>query len=338
MAKVIDQVVTENYSLYNGDSCQILPGIPDESVGLTVYSPPFAELYQFSSSDEDLSNCDSYETFLEHFSFIVKQINRVTIPGRLSAIHCMELKQGTWACRDFPGDIVRLYEKEGWSYCGRIHVWKEPFKVRLKTYLRSLMHKTLIEDSTNSYPAGPDYIILMRKGGVSSQPVTHPEMFQDYSGASDPKEREELGLLPIPNEYLAYKGRTDVPAIEHRWSHWVWRQYASSVWMDIRLRRLLPDENSKEHPEERHICPLQLDVIERLVQLYSNPGDVVLSPFGGIGSEPFTAVKLGRRAIAIELKKSYYNKMVRNVEMALHRSYDDDLDLFAANQTEEIGT
>lgn len=316
---VIEKHITDRFALYNGDSCEVLCDLPDESVGFSVYSPPFSELYNYSSSERDLSNCKSYDEFMCHYEFIVSQIARVTKPGRLSAVHCMDLKRGTDMSRDFPGDIIRLYERNGFDYFTRVTIWKEPYAVRMRTMVRGLAHKQIVEDSSLCCTARPDYLVVMTKRGENKEPIIHPEGLTDFAGVFDPKERAQLGYIPIPQKYLAYKGRTDVPPRENKWSHWVWRQYASSVWMDVRAGRVMPYQEARETPEEKHICPLQLDVIERCVTLWSNVGDVVLTPFLGVGSEAYTAVKLGRKAIGIELKPSYYRQAVRNVEAALNQ-------------------
>jgi DNA modification methylase len=306
---VNDQVITDRYAIYNGDSAEVLQSLPSESVGLSIYSPPFATenggcLYNYSSSVRDLSNARTYEEFFKHYRFIVEQVARVTMPGRISAVHCMDVpKQGANICgyTDFPGDIVRLHEECGFEYLPRICIWKEPLAVRNRTMAKALAHRQIVEDATLTNVAAADYLIPFRKRGTNPQPVTHPTGLLSYAG-----ERE------IPAELHRYKGWTGKQT-ENRYSHWIWRNYASCFWDDIRLSRVLPYEESKDEDDERHQHPLQLDVIERSVVLWSNPSDVVLTPFMGVGSEVYGAVSLGRRGVGCELKPSYYRQAVKNL-------------------------
>lgn len=304
---VIDQCVTDRYAAYNGDSCEVLPTLPAESVGLSVYSPPFCGLFHYSSSERDLSNARSYEEFFGHYEFIVREVTRLTPPGRISAVHCMDVpKGGANLCgyRDFPGDVIRLHERLGWEYLPRICIWKEPLEVRNRTMQKSLAHRQVVEDSTLTSVASSDYLIPFRKKGANRVPVTHPEGLTSYAG-----ERE------VPPEWARFRGWKGKQT-ENRYSHWIWRQYASSIWYDIRLHRVLPFVDCREPDDERHIHPLQLDVIERAVVLWSNPGEVVLTPFAGVGSEVYGAVLNGRRGIGVELKPAYYRQMVKNLESA----------------------
>jgi len=310
---VIENFIKEDYALYNGDSCQVLPQLPSGSVDLSVYSPPFSELYNYSSADEDLSNCANYDEFLVHYEFIVKELSRLTKPGRMNIIHSMDIMNKNMDYTDFPGDIVRLYKKHGFTYCGRIMVWKEPFAVRLRTMVQSLTHKNIVENSTSTAPANPDYLIIMKKGGQIEEPVRHDEGLVDFAGELDPTRRAKLGLSPIPDENLSYRSKKGITPRENKWSHWIWRQYASSVWKDVRPGHLLPYHDSKEEDSEKHICPLQLDTIDRIIELYSNTGDTILTPFLGVGSEAYCAVKKNRKAIGIELKKSYFDQACKNL-------------------------
>jgi DNA modification methylase len=306
---VNDQVIKDNYAIYNGDSAEWIKTIPDESIGLSVYSPPFATenggcLYNYSSSVRDLSNARTYAEFFDHYAFIVENIARATKPGRITAVHCMDVpKQGANICgyTDFPGDIIRLHEKLGFDYLPRICIWKEPLAVRNRTMAKALAHRQICEDSTLTNVAAADYLIPFRKKGVNPEPVTHETGLHEYYG-----ERE------IPSELHRYKGHAGKQT-ENRYSHWIWRNYASCFWDDIRLDRVLPYEESKDEGDERHQHPLQLDVIQRSVELWSNPGDVVLTPFMGVGSEVYGAVSLGRRGIGCELKPSYYRQAVKNL-------------------------
>ena len=313
---VIDQTITDNYALYNGDSCDILPTLPDGSVHFCVYSPPFATasggaLYHYSSSARDLSNSRTYEEFFKHYEFIVIQTARLLLPGRISAVHCMDVpKKGANIAgfTDFPGDIIRLHEKHGFEYLPRICIWKEPLGVRNRTMSKALSHRQIVDDSTQTNVAAADYLIPFRKRGENPAPVAHPTGLTEYAG-----ERE------IPHELLHFKGWTGKQTA-NRYSHWIWRQYASAFWDDIRLERVLPFKEGKTDDDERHIHPLQLDVIERACVLWTNPGETVLSPFAGVGSEVYGAVYLGRRGIGTELKPSYYCQAVKNCAMALKKS------------------
>jgi hypothetical protein len=307
----IDQVITDQYAIYNGDCCEVLQSIPDASVHLSVYSPPFAAegagcLYHYSSSERDLSNCRSHAEFFEHYSFVVSEIHRVTMPGRLTAVHCMDIPRKTspGGLVDFPGEIIRLHESLGWRFWCRHFVWKEPLAVRLRTMARGLAHKQVVTDASLCDVASADCLLLFRKDGDNPVPMTHPHGLTDYAG-----ERK------VPEELLKYRGWKG-KQIENRYSHWVWRQYASAFWDDVRIGRVLPYKEVREEDDERHMHPLQLDVIERLVHLRSLPGETVLTPFMGVGSEAYGAVLNGRRAIGVELKSAYYRQAAKNMEQA----------------------
>jgi hypothetical protein len=280
-------------------------------VHLSVYSPPFAAegagcLYHYSSSERDLSNCRSHAEFFEHYSFVVSEIHRVTMPGRLTAVHCMDIPRKTspGGLVDFPGEIIRLHESLGWRFWCRHFVWKEPLAVRLRTMARGLAHKQVVTDASLCDVASADCLLLFRKDGDNPVPMTHPHGLTDYAG-----ERK------VPEELLKYRGWKG-KQIENRYSHWVWRQYASAFWDDVRIGRVLPYKEVREEDDERHMHPLQLDVIERLVHLRSLPGETVLTPFMGVGSEAYGAVLNGRRAIGVELKSAYYRQAVKNMEQA----------------------
>jgi hypothetical protein len=308
---VTEQVITDQYAIYNGDCCEVLQSIPDESVHLSIYSPPFAAdgagcLYHYSSSERDLSNCRSHSEFFEHYAFVVGEIHRVTMPGRLSAVHCMDIPRKTapGGLVDFPGEIIRLHESLGWRFWCRHFVWKEPLGVRNRTMAKGLAHKQVVTDASLCDVASADCVLLFRKDGENPVPVANPNGLVEYAG-----ERE------VPAELLQYRGHKG-KQIENRYSHWVWRQYASAFWDDIRIERTLPYKEAREDDDERHMHPLQLDVIERLVHLRSLPGETVLTPFMGVGSEAYGAVLNGRRAIGIELKPAYYRQAVKNMEEA----------------------
>lgn len=304
---VKDQVITDQYALYLGDACEVMPSMPDGSVGLSLYSPPFGGLYNYSSSERDLSNCRSYEEFFEHYEFIVRELFRLSMPGRLTGVHCADVPMGNTGCdhlRDFPGDIIRLHESIGFRYTGRYHVWKEPLGVRNRTMAKNLAHASIVADSSRCSVASADYLLMFRRKGDNVEPIEHPEGLTEYAG-----ERT------IPPELMKFRG-WDGNQIENRYSHWIWRQYASAFWDDVRLGRVLPYKAARDKEDERHVHPLQLDVIDRCLVLWSNPGDAVLTPFMGVGSEVYGAVAAGRRGIGIELKESYYRQAVRNVKEA----------------------
>jgi hypothetical protein len=300
------QLITDRYALYQDDCCEVMPNLPDGSIGLSTYSPPFAGLFQYSSSPRDLSNSRSYEEFMAHYGFVVGEIARLTMPGRMTAVHCMDIPNGNSGhdhLLDFPGDIIRLHDRYGFRYTARHCIWKEPLGVRNRTLAKHLAHRTIVEDSTLGGPAGADYLLVFRKDGENAEPVAHPHGLIEYAG-----ERE------IPANLMRFRNWQG-NQIENRYSHWIWRQYASSFWDDIRLERVLPFRESREEEDEKHVHPLQLDVIDRALTLYSNPGDTVLTPFMGVGSEVYGAVRAGRRAIGIELKETYYRQSVKNLEM-----------------------
>lgn len=302
---VIDQKVTNRWAAYNGDCLEVLGTLPADRVHLSVYSPPFAGLYHYSSSERDLSNCNSYDQFFEHYGFVVREIARVTMPGRMTAVHCMDVPSsntGKDHLIDFPGDIIRLHERHGFKYVARYCVWKEPLGVRNRTLMKSLAHKTIVEDSSRCTVASADYLLVFRKAGENPQPIEHPHGLMEYAGARQ-----------IPHDLLKYRGWPGKQT-QNRYSHWIWRQYASAFWDDVRIERVLPFRESRDENDEKHVHPLQLDVIDRCIVLWSNPGDTVLTPFMGVGSEVYGAVKAGRRGIGIELKPSYYRQAVANLE------------------------
>lgn len=310
--KVADQFIADKYAIYNGDSCEVLRGMPDESVHLSLYSPPFATptggaLYHYSSNERDLSNCDTYAQFFEHYSFIVREITRLTLPGRVTAVHCADVPTGNTGndhlC-DFSGDIIRLHEKHGWYFAARYSVWKDPFEVYIRTLAKNLRHRSMTEDSSRCTCAAADYLLVFRKKGQNPIPIAHPTGLMNYAGARE-----------VPKDLLKYRGWTGKQT-ENKYSQWIWRQYASAFWDDVRADRVLPFQDCKEPDDERHVHPLQLDIIERAVVLWSNPGEVVLSPFMGVGSEVYGAVVNDRRGVGIELKPSYFRQARKNLEDA----------------------
>lgn len=301
-----DQTITERYALYLGDCMEVMRELPDDSIHLTLYSPPFAGLYQYSSNERDLSNSRSYGEFMEHYGYVIGEKARITKPGRMSAVHVMDIPNSNHgkgdSLLDFPGDVIRLHADFGFDYVARYHVWKEPLTVRNRTMAKGLAHRTVVEDSTRCSVASADYLLLFRNEGTNPEPVEHPVGLTEYAGFRLP-----------PTEVLRYKGWTGKQT-ENRYSHWIWRQYASAFWDDVRLDRVLPYREAKDSEDERHVHPLQLDVIDRALVLWSNPGDKVLSPFMGVGSEVYGAVRAGRKGIGAELKPSYYRQAIKNLE------------------------
>jgi hypothetical protein len=326
---VKDQTITDNYALYNGDCIEVMRSMPSCSVDLSIYSPPFCGLYNYSSSEKDLSNCRSYQEFFVHYDYVISEIARLTKPGRISAVHVMDVpgrgngdtaKMGCGAnvgtgLIDFPGDVIRAHEKHGLVFAGRRAIWKEPLGVRNRTMAKGLAHKQIVLDSTLCDVASADYLLMFRNKGENETPVDHPVGLLDYAG-----ERQMPAEL---HKYRGHKGKQT----ENRFSHWIWRQYASSVWDDVRIDRVLPYKESRDPEDERHVHPLQLDVIERACVLWSNPGETVWTPFMGVGSEVYGAVMNGRRGIGAELKPSYYKQAVKN--MAECRRENGEGDLFA---------
>ena len=309
------QEVNDRFAIYNGDCVEVMGDMPDGSIDMSVYSPPFCGLYNYSSNEKDLSNCGSYSEFFKHYGYVVSEVARLTKAGRISAVHVMDVpgqgngdtaRMGCGANAgtgliDFPGDVIRLHEKRGFVFSGRRAIWKEPLGVRLRTMAKGLAHKQICDDSTLCDVASADYLLMFRKKGENLVPVSHPTGLHSYAG-----ER----VMPADlQQFKGHKGKQT----DNRFSHWIWRQYASSVWDDIRLGNVLPYKESRDPEDEKHVHPLQLDVIERAVVLWSNPGEAVLTPFMGVGSEAYGAVLNGRRAIGAELKTSYYNQAVKNL-------------------------
>jgi DNA modification methylase len=309
---VKEQLTTDHYTLYNSDCMYVLPTLPDNSIDLSVYSPPFAGLYNYSSSENDFSNCENKEQFLNQYEFLIAEIARVTKPGRITAVHVTNIKDSkTGDMWNFPAEVVKLHQKYGFAWKDQITIWKEPLKVRMRTMVRSLMHKLIVEDSTECFTAMPDYLLVFKMKGENTVPVTHPVGLGEYFG--------EIPILPeMTDKYgtfdqlkAKFKGWEDPKT--NKLSHIIWQRYASSVWDDIRIDNVLPYRESKDEDDEKHVHPLQLDVIQRAVELWSNPGEVVFTPFMGVGSEVYGAVRLGRKGVGIELKESYYKQSLKNL-------------------------
>lgn len=316
-----DQVITDNYAIYNSDCMYVLPTLANDSIDLSVYSPPFAGLYNYSSHENDFSNCESRDQFLEQYEFLVQEIARVTKPGRITAVHCTDVFDNRCYLWDFPHEIIRIHEKHGFHYRNRITVWKEPLKVRMRTMVQSLMHKFIVEDSTKCFTAMPDYVLIFTKSGDNQVPVTHPCGLTEYFGETPFLEAHKETYGNYKDFVKKWKDYDGDPS-GNKLSHLTWQRYASSVWDDIRIDNVLPYRDSKEEDDEKHVHPLQLDVIDRIVELYSNPKEVVLTPFMGVGSEVYSPVSLGRKAIGIELKESYFKQAILNLKEAGKRFQD----------------
>jgi DNA modification methylase len=307
------QKITDEYAIYNGDCIEVMSDLKKESIDLSIYSPPFCGLFHYSSSDRDLSNADSYEDFFVHYGFVVKELFRLTKSGRCTAVHCMDIPSGNCGkdyLVDFPGDIIRLHKEEGFDYIARHCIWKEPFAVRNRTMQKCLAHKTVVDDSIYCGVASADYLLIFRKKGENKIPITHPRGLITYHGQRT-----------VPTHLLKYRKYKD-NQIRNRYSHWIWRQYASSFWDDIRIKNVLPYKKSRDKDDEKHVHPLQLDVINRVIVLRSNPKEIVFTPFMGIGSEVYAAVLNGRKGIGIELKTSYYKQAVRIMRNMEHQKDD----------------
>lgn len=329
MKKVKDQLHTDKYSIYCSDNMYVLPTIKKESIDLSAYSPPFCGLYQYSGSVNDHSNCKTPEEFLKTYEFVVKEIARVTKPGRITAVHCQDIITHTTKHNlyDFPNEIIKLHLKHGFTFNNRIIIWKEPLEVRNRTMVNSLKHKQLCEDSTKVYPALPDQLLIFRKGGENRVPVDHEFGLTHYAGAKpilDYSTTRERSMKEKYGDFESIKER-NIGKIgkENKMSHVIFQRYMSPVWMDIRSNNVLQFKSAREEDDEKHVHPLQLDVIDRIVELYSNPNEVVLTPYMGVGSEIYVAVSMGRLGIGIELKDSYFKQSVKNLADVKQRFVTD---------------
>jgi DNA modification methylase len=287
----LDQATGDGWALYQGDCVDVLKGIPDRSIHYSIFSPPFASLYTYSASDRDMGNCRTSEEFFEHFGFLVDELMRVMQPGRNVSFHCMLLpsskeRDGYIGLKDFRGDLIRAFQRAGFIYASEVVIWKDPVTAMQRTKALGLLHKTVRENASMSRQGIPDYLITMRAPGDVVERVKH-----------DPKD------YPVDK----------------------WQRVASPIWTDIDPSDTLQYQSAREHDDERHICPLQLEVIRRGIDLWTNPGDVVLSPFAGIASEGHVALQMGRKFLGVELKTSYYQQAVRNLENARR----DTMDLFS---------
>jgi DNA modification methylase len=308
---VVNQVITDDYAIYEGDSCEIMPFLKEDSIGYSIHSPPFEGLYKFSNSDRDVSNSEG-DDFHEHYGFIISELLRITKPGRLASVHVMQLptsitRHGFIGMRDFRGEVVREFQKRGWYFHSEVCIWKDPVIAQQRTKSIRLLHKQMEKDSTISGQGLADYIITFRKPGKNEEPVQGK--LEYYIGEGNAPEPIESKLK-----------RQSLEEATRWYSIEVWQRYASPVWMDINQTRTLQYRGGRDEKDEQHISPLQLDVIERCIHLWSNPGDIVFTPFMGIGSEVYGAVELGRKGIGIELKPSYFKQAVKNLEHVKSRS------------------
>ena len=315
--EILNQKIDDRYAVYNGDCVEVLKGITENSIHYSIFSPPFASLYTYSNSDRDMGNSASDNEFYEHFKFLISELYRVTMPGRLLSFHCMDLpmmksRDGVIGLKDFPGELIRMFTDAGFIYHSKVTIWKDPLVEATRTKALGLLHKQICKDSSMCRQGLPDYLVTMRKPGENPEPIAHPEGFESYIGEDEPEGAKIERPQPDAEKYEKKEKYNEVPV----YSHQVWRKYASPVWMDIRQSNTLNGKSAREEQDERHICPLQLDVIARGINLWTNENDIVLDPFAGIGSSNYVALKMGRRTIGVELKENYYNLALENVEKA----------------------
>jgi hypothetical protein len=305
--KVIDQTITDEYAVYHGDCVKVLAGIPDNSIHFSVSSPPFSQLYSYTDAQEDMSNVRSDAEFIAGMEFMVGELARAMMPGRLVAFHCMQIpamkeRDGYIGLKDFRGDLIRLYQRHGFIFHSEVVIWKDPLIEATRTKALGLMHKQLVKDSAICRVGSPDYLVVVRKPGDNPEPISHgPSGFDRWIGEPEKGPKAAKSKEPGTNKY----------------SHEVWQRYASPVWFDINPSDTLQKGSAREDDDSRHICPLQLTVIRRAIELWSNPGDVVFSPFTGIGSEGYVAIEERRRFVGAELKETYYRQACANIAAAL---------------------
>ncbi len=302
--QALDQAQGENWTMYNGDCCEVMKGLPDDSIDFCIHSPPFSSLYIYSDSENDMGNCENDEQFFQHYAFAIKELFRITVPGRLCAVHCKDLPKyanvwGTTGLIDFPGMCIQEFEDAGWVFHSRITLWKCPVTERERTNNNGLLHKTVKRDTSQVRQGMADYLILFRKppregdGLMSAKPIVRPRGFQRYVG------RESSSNDNHPSPYARKTSASD-PSID------IWRRYAEPVWWDIDQTDVLNFKMARSENDERHICPLQLPVIERAIEIWSDENELVFSPFGGIGSEGVGALRCNRKFVGVELKKEYF--------------------------------
>jgi len=319
--------IEKNYALYLGDCIEKMKDFPDNKMDMVIYSPPFASMYTYSSSDHDLGNNISYDEFLNHYEYVIKELQRITKSGRINAVHCMDIpKNGDNGLIDFPGDIIRLYQKNGFKFWDRKNIWKEPLRVAIRTRQRALMHQQLCSDTLKCRGALADYLLIFKKIGENEKDVTKPNGLTIYDGdlslMNELEKKEYNALIDSFNE------KTEKQKLDHkinRLSQFIWRRYASSAWEDINANSCISYKEARDPEDDRHVCPLQLDIIRRAVIMYTNENEIVFTPFMGIGSEVYAAVEKQRKGIGIELKESYYNQAVKNMQLTENIQEEKDL-------------
>jgi len=314
---VLDQTFGNGWALFHGDSCEVISGITDNSIHYSIFSPPFASLFTYSDSDRDMGNCKDGGTFADHFGFLVPELYRIMMPGRLVSFHCMQLtatlnRDGFMGMKDFRGDLIRVFEKAGFIYHSEVCIWKDPLVQATRTKALSLAHKQISKDSSRCAMGLPDYVVTMRKPGENPEPIAHGRGFETYYGET-----------PEPSDHKTDNARTN------KYSHHVWQRYASPVWFDINQTNTLNAVQARDGRDEKHVCPLQLDTIARCLELWSNPGDTVFSPFSGIGSEGYQSILMGRNYVGVELKQSYYDTAIKNMVRAENVSGTRQMEMFA---------
>jgi len=315
---VIDQVITDKYAVYNADCIEVMRDMPGDSVHYSIFSPPFASLYTYSNSERDMGNSRNQSEFFKHFKFMVAELYRIMMPGRLVSFHCMDIpamkeRDGFIGLYDFPGDLIKVFQEAGFIYHSRVAIWKDPLIEATRTKSLGLMHKQIVKDSAMCRQGLPDYLITVRKPGSNPEPVAHPKGFTSFIGEDEPeapKKDADIKDSRIHKDISMSK-------VDPVYSHHVWRRYASPVWMDINQSLTLNKEGARDEKDERHICPLQIQVVQRGIELWSNPGDIVFTPFGGIGTEGVVALQMKRRAVVIEIKPSWYSQSVTNCANAI---------------------
>ncbi len=299
--KILDQEITDEWSMYHGDCVPVTRKLKSDSIHYSIFSPPFSSLFTYSASERDMGN-SSKDEFYDHFDYLIPELYRVLMPGRLLSFHCADIpamkeRDGYMGMKDFPGMLLRMFEKYGFIYHSKVLIWKDPLIEAVRTKALGLAHKQIIKDSAKCRNGGGDYIVTVYKPGENPEPISRDRGFEYYIGEKEEPKAKKL----------------DDPA-KNKYSHYVWQRYASPVWFDIRQGNTLNIKQAREKDDERHICPLQLDVIARCLELWTNKDDIVLSPFAGIGSEGYESIRMGRKFIGIELKKSYYDCSVKNLK------------------------
>ena len=316
---VLNQAFGNGWGVYQGDSCELLKSLPDNSIHYEIYSPPFMSLYTYSNSDRDVGNCRNRSEFYEQFAYITKELYRALMPGRLMTVHCMDIpamkeRDGYIGLNDFPGELIAFFQSTGFIYHSRVVIWKDPLVEATRTKALGLLHKQLVKDSAMCRQGLPDYLVTLRKPGSNIEPIAHPDGLTCYYGDGEPDAPKKEASLK--SKHAINDHRSQIQKEDPVYSHQVWRRYASPVWMDINQSATLQRKSARTDKDKKHICPLQLPVIARCIELWTNPGDVVLDPFSGIGSTGYQAIKMGRRHIGIELKESYFGQTVANLKIA----------------------